>query len=314
MAAERRVGGLAAVLGVCRVPFLTVSALPVLIGSTLPFWLRPVGFVWSTGRFIAALLGVIALHVASNLANEYYDHRTSADVGNPNTSGLSGGSKVLQSGAVSPRTCLSWAIALYVVAAGIGLWLNALLPGNLVLWLGLAGTLIGFFYTAPPLRLSYRGMGEIAVGAAFGVLPVAGAYFVQAHEVTWQVVLASLPISFAVVVVLWVNEIADAASDAAAGKKTLAARIGARAAGRVVNPVLVVLVFASLFAAVFTASLIPLTLVAVLAFGLARTVVADSWNNCDRPPRLVEAQRAALKLHLAFGLVIALSALVAFGN
>ena len=90
--------------------------------------------------------------------------------------------------------------------------------------------------------------------------------------------------------------------------------MGPRAAGRGAVVALALLIFGSLFAAVFTASLIPLTLVAVLAFGLIRTVVADCWNHYGRPGRLDEAQFSAIRLHLTLGIIIAGSALVALGS
>jgi 1,4-dihydroxy-2-naphthoate octaprenyltransferase len=297
-----------------RAPFWSVSVVPVLVGSTLPFWLRPAGFAWDTGLFVLTLLAVLLMHIGSNLANEFHDHQTAADRKSSHRGGLSGGSGLIQAGVLPARAFLTGAIACYGVAACIGITLNVLLPGNLVLVLGVLGMLGGYFYTAPPLKLSYRGIGEVVVALLFGVLPVVGAYFVQARTVSWQVVAASLPISFAVVLVLWVNEIVDAESDAAAGKMTMVTRLGTRIAGRVVALTLAILVFASLFAAVFTAALIPLTLVSVLAFGLARTIVVDCWSHHARPPRLAEAQRAALKLHLTVGVVIALSALAAAGN
>jgi 1,4-dihydroxy-2-naphthoate octaprenyltransferase len=291
-----------------------VSILPVLVGSTLPFWLRPAGFVWNTGLFALTLVAVLLIHIASNLANEYHDHRSAADLRSSHRGGLSGGSGLIQAGALPARAFLAGAVVCYAVAACIGIALEVVLPGNVVLVLGILGILGGYFYTAPPLKLSYRGLGEVVVALLFGVLPVVGAYFVQARTVSWQAVVASLPLSFAVVLVLWVNEIADAESDVAAGKLTMAARMGSRAAGRVVVPTLAALAFASLFAAVFTASLIPLTLVSVLAFGLARTIAVDCWSHHARPARLAEAQRAAIKLHLTLGIVIALSALVAVGH
>jgi 1,4-dihydroxy-2-naphthoate octaprenyltransferase len=305
--------GLALYLSAIRAPFLGASAIPVLVGSTLPFWLRPPNFVFSWARFLETLVAVLFIHVGANLANEYFDYRSGADPANPNRGGLGGGSGLIPD--VLPASFfLRGSILSLAIGAALGLHLNAILAGNLVLVLGIAGIFCAFFYTAPPLKLSYRGLGEIVLFTAFGILPVVGAYFVQTESVSWRVVAASLPIAFAVLLILWVNQIADAAPDGAAGKRTLAVALGPQRSARVVVPLLVVLVFASLFAAVFTASLIPLTLVAVLAFGLARTIVAVSWNHYDDPAAFVEVQTSAVKFHLAVGLVIAASALVAMGS
>jgi 1,4-dihydroxy-2-naphthoate octaprenyltransferase len=201
-----------------------------------------------------------------------------------------------------------------VLGAALGLHLNFAQPGNLVLVVGLAGIALAHFYTAPPVKLAYRGLGEIAVGLAFGVLPVVGAYYVQTGTMSWRVVMASLPISFAVVLVLWINQIVDFKPDRDTGKKNLVVVMGPAVAGRGIVLALALLMFGSLFAAVFTAALIPLTLVAVLAFGLIRTVVADCWNHHGHPDKLADAASSAIKLHLILGLIIAGSALVAIGS
>jgi 1,4-dihydroxy-2-naphthoate octaprenyltransferase len=269
--------------------YWSVSALAVLVGSTLPFWLRPPGFAFSWLHMVEALVGVVLLHAAAALARAGAGEASESRWGTP-------------------------AIACAAVAVLIGLHLNAVSPGNLVLVLGVIGVLGGYAYGGRPLFLSRRGLGEVLVGLCLGVLPVVGAYFIQAHRVSWRVVLASLPLAFAAVLALWVNEIAWHDRDAAAGKRTLVVILGKRRAARGVVPLLSVLVFAALFAAVFTAAEIPLSLVAVLAFGLVRTVVAVLWTRYDEPKALPEAQDAALKLHLTLGIVMAASALAALGS
>ncbi len=297
-----------------RAPFLTVSVMPVLIGATLPFWLRPAGWTFSVAHLVEMIVAVVLLHMGANLGNGYYDHVSGADPANPNPGVLSGGSGLITSGALTAGFFLKSSIVCLALGAALGLHLNFVQPGNLVLVVGLIGIALAHFYTAPPVKLAYRGLGEIAVGLAFGVLPVVGSYYVQAGMVSWRVVMASLPISFAVVLVLWVNQIVDFKSDRDTGKRNLVVVMGTAAAGRGMVLVLALLTFGLLFAAVFTAALIPLTLVAVLAFGLIRTVVADCWNHHGRPDELVDAASAAIRLHLILGIIIAGSALVAIGS
>jgi len=297
-----------------RAPFLTVSVLPVLIGGTLPFWLRPVGFRFHPWLLIETVVAVVLLHIGANLGNGYYDHVTGTDPSNPNPGVLSGGSGLITSGALPASFFLRGSVVFLVLGAVLGVHLAVVTPGAFVLIAGIAGVALAHFYTAPPLKLAYRGLGEPAVALAFGVLPVAGSYFVQAGSFSWRVVLASFPITFAVVLILWVNQLVDYEPDRDVGKRNLVVILGHRAAGRAGVLTLALLVFASLFAAVFTASLIPLTLVSVLAFGLVRTVVADCWNHHGRPDRLTEAQTSAIKLHLILGIIIAGSALAAVGS
>lgn len=270
-----------------------VSALSVVVGSTLPFWLRPPEFAFNWVAVLEALFAVVLLHAAAALARS--------------------GSGAPDAGEPRGRRFVVPALVFTVVAVAIGLHLNAASPGNLVLILGVVGIAGGYAYGGRPLLLSHRGLGELLIGGCLGVLPVVGAYFVQAHTVSWRVVLASLPLGFAAVLVLWTNELAWHDRDAAAGKRTLVVLLGKRRSGRVVVPLLSVLVFATLFAAVFTASHIPLSLVAVLAFGLVRTTVAVCWNHYGRPSALREARSAAMKLYVSLGIVMAASALAAVG-
>ncbi len=301
-------------LRAARAPFLTVAVMPGLIGATLPFWLRPDGWTFSVARLIEMVVAVVLLHMGANLGNGYYDHVSGADPANPNPGVLSGGSGLITSGALPAGFFLKSSIVCLALGAALGVHLNFAQPGNLVLVVGLIGVALAHFYTAPPVKLAYRGLGEIAVGLAFGVLPVVGAYYVQAGTFSWRVVLASLPIAFATIMILWVNQLVDFAPDRDTGKRNLVVVMGPRAAGRRMVLALALLMFGSLFAAVFTAALIPLTLVAVLAFGLVRTVVADCWSHYGRPRRLDEAASSAIRLHLTIGIIIAGSALVAIGS
>jgi 1,4-dihydroxy-2-naphthoate octaprenyltransferase len=301
-------------LAAIRAPFLTASALPVLVGSTLPFWLRPPGFTFNWGLALEALVAVVLIHVGSNMANEYFDTASGADARNPHRGGLSGGSGLIPDGILPAAFFLRGSVACLVAGAVLGLHLNAVLPGNFILVLGLVGILGGVLYTAPPVKFSYRGLGEVVLFFCFGVLPVVGSYYVQTQIVSWYVVAASLPLAFAVLLILWVNEVVDREFDEAAGKRTLVVVLGPRRAGRAGVLTLCLLIFVSLFAAAFTASLIPLSLVAVLAFGLVRTIVVDCWKYHDRPAELSEAQVSAVRLHMILGLVLFGSALAAAGS
>ncbi len=294
-----------------RAPFLVSSAIPVLIGATLPFWLRPNGFSFSWILLVETLVAMIALHAGANMANDYFDAKSGADRDGLTRSPVNGGSGLIQAGLLSEGYFLRGSLIALGLGAAIGIHLCLATPGWFVFGLGLVGVFTAYGYSAPPLRLGCRGLGEPAVALSFGVLPVAGAYFVQTGTMSWHVIVASLPISFAIALVLWVNEIPNVESDSRANKRTLVVMLGARTAARGGVVTLAILTFASLFAAVFTGCLIPLTLVAILAFGLVRTVIADCWNKYNDPKSLLEAQMTATRLHAVLGAVIALSALIA---
>ena len=114
----------------------------------------------------------------------------------------------------------------YIVAGAIGLLLLATRGSPALLVIGVVGFVVSLGYTAPPLKLVYRGLGEIAVGIGFGPLMLLGAYVVQTRgALSWEPFVASLPIAFLVALILYVNEIPDRRGDAHAGKRTLPVRL-----------------------------------------------------------------------------------------
>ena len=116
-------------------------------------------------------------------------------------------------------------ISLLALAAIAGLAL-IYLKGAMVLYFGLAGVALGVLYSLGPVRLASLGIGETAVAIGFGVIPIAGAAWLQGAALDGQVVLFALPISIWVAAILMINEVPDIAADGATGKRTLPVRLG----------------------------------------------------------------------------------------
>jgi 1,4-dihydroxy-2-naphthoate octaprenyltransferase len=123
----------------------------------------------------------------------------------------------------------------------------------------MTGIGLGVLYSAPPVQLAARGLGELAVAAGFGLLPVWGAAWLQTGRFELPVLLLSIPVSCWVANILLINEVPDADSDAAAGKRTLVVRLGIQGASKVYT-VLSLVAFACVVLAVMTGSLPPLAL------------------------------------------------------
>jgi 1,4-dihydroxy-2-naphthoate octaprenyltransferase len=102
-----------------------------------------------------------------------------------------------------------------------------------VLWLGALGVACAFFYHAPPLRLAYRGWGELAVALCYGPLIAAGTFLVQRGTVDPRLALLSVPLGLLIGAFLLINEFPDYRADAGAGKRTLVVRLGQRRASRI---------------------------------------------------------------------------------
>lgn len=214
------------------------------------------------------VLGIFFIEVAKNASGEVFDFDSGADTGvaEKDRSPFSGGKRVLVDGLLSRRQTWWVAAVTYVLGALVGITIAATREPR-VLWLGLAGIACAWFYQAPPLKLSYRGFGELAVAACYGPLIAAGTYLVQRGELDAEVVLPAVPLGMAIAAFLYINEFPDYAADRAAGKRTLVVRLGRRRAA---------VVFAALVAATFAAVLLlPLLgLPATVLSGVAGTVPA----------------------------------------
>jgi 1,4-dihydroxy-2-naphthoate octaprenyltransferase len=207
-----------------RLPFLLATLGPVLVGG---------GAAYYRGYFHPVLLlltfaGLALIHMALNLANDYYDTLLGADVVNRRPTPFSGGSRALIYGLVSTTEARILFSSLFAAGVGVGAYL-ALLRGPLeIAILIVSGIFLAYFYTAPPFKLAYRGLGEFAVFAGFGPLIVLGTYFVQAGSLDSAALMASIPAGLLIMLILYVNEIPDALFDKEAGKRTLVTRLSKR--------------------------------------------------------------------------------------
>ncbi|MEM2237396.1 MAG: 1,4-dihydroxy-2-naphthoate octaprenyltransferase [Candidatus Caldarchaeum sp.] len=207
-----------------RFPFLTATVAPVLIGVGSATYL---GF-FDPLLFLLTLVGASLIHLGLNMTNDYFDTKLGADTANITPTPFSGGSRIILYGLMTPRQVASTATLFYALGIAIGIYLAVLRGLIPIASIMTAGVLISVAYTAPPLKLAYRGLGEIAVGIGFGPIIVLGSHYVQAQTFSVQALLASIPIGVLILLILYVNEIPDAPYDAAAGKRTLITRLNER--------------------------------------------------------------------------------------
>jgi 1,4-dihydroxy-2-naphthoate polyprenyltransferase len=211
-------------------PKITMASVASLfLGAAAAARAGPLSWWW----LALSVLGVFFIEVAKNASGEVVDFDSGADaaVAPEDRSPFSGGKRVLVDGLLTRAQVLIVAGIAYGLAAAAGLAIVAAREPR-VLWVGAAGLALAFFYHAPPLRLSYRGFGELAVAACYGPLIATGAYLVQRGEITADVVLPSLPLGMMVAAFLWINEFPDYSGDQAAGKRNLVVRLGRRRASR----------------------------------------------------------------------------------
>jgi 1,4-dihydroxy-2-naphthoate octaprenyltransferase len=182
-------------------------------------------------RFVVAQLVVTATQLGTHYANDFFD--LDADRANRTPTRWSGGSRVLPAGLVPPEVALTAAVILYGIASGLALALAVSLPDRpFVLPLAAVMIVLAWGYSAPPLRLCARGLGELTTAVVVTLcVPMWGAY-VPAGEIDpvlpWVIVL---PFTLQLAMLIAI-EFPDAAGDALAGKRTLVVRRGAPAAAR----------------------------------------------------------------------------------
>jgi 1,4-dihydroxy-2-naphthoate octaprenyltransferase len=279
-----------------RLPFLSATAIPVLLGIAIA--VRHGSFDPVLG--LLTLVGGSLAHLGINVTNDVFDTLSGADEANVNPTQFSGGSRVAIYELLSVRQLAVLAAALLAAAALIGLFLVAMTQSVELLWIGVIGILIGIFYTAPPVRLVHRGVGEIAVALGFGPVMVLGAYVVQTGQLSLEAAVASVPVAILVALILYVNEIPDRAGDASVGKRTLPVRLSP-AAVRAIYIIAAVLAFAVIVAGVAAGILPWPTLVALAALPLALRVHRGIELHYDSPYTLMAVMGTNIMLHLAVG-------------
>ncbi len=218
--------------GIWRVadPKITLASVAsMILGAAVAAWQGPIAWGW----LALTVLGVFCFEAAKNASGEIFDWDSGADqaLTDKERTPFSGGKRVLVDGLMTRRQTALMAGVFYGLGIAAGLAIVALREPR-VLWLGMLGAGLAFFYHAPPLKLSYRGLGEVTVALAYGPVIACGTYLVQRRGVSLQMLYASLPLGIAIMAFLWINEFPDARADALAGKRTLVVRLGRRAAAR----------------------------------------------------------------------------------
>lgn len=281
-------------------PFsFTASATPVLVGSAAAF----ASGRFDPGLFLVTLVATVAIHAATNLVNDYYDHLRGVD-----TSASLGPSGVIQHGLLQPRSVLVGAVVLFAVGGLLGLRLVAV-AGWPVLIIGIVSLLAGYAYTGGPLPLGYLGLGDFVVMVFMGPVIVLGSYYVQARAVSPAALWASVPIGALVTAILVVNNLRDLEGDRAHGKRTFATVLGSAGTRREYLGLLFG-AYTVVGIGVALRDLPPLALLVVLTLPHA----FHAWRIVSQETDPLTLTRAGLRgtagLHLRFGLLLSLAFLL----
>lgn len=275
-------------------PWITLQELPKHLANLLPFFLGTALVYWQAGRidwgvFGVALVALFLLTDGTYIANEYFDYENDkvnfTRIGGADTVGVTttGGTRVLVKGLIRPRHALVAALVAFALAVPMGLYLQlAMGTGPLTIPLGVLGVFIGWFYSAPPIKASHRGLGEAFIAVGQGVV-VFGAYYVQQGFSTLPL-LVSLPWFLALPALKIIREFPDYDADRATGKRGLTLRFG-RERMAVVYDVLTSLAVTAFVPIYFVLRAPTFWVVLVPAFFLLRSstlLIGGGWRDRER--------------------------------
>ena len=207
--------------GVARAPFLLLPPTLVASGAAAAAW--DGSFSWL--HTVMAVVGLVALHMAVNILNEWSDMRSGIDLHTKRTP-FSGGSGTLPAGGMSTSTALTFGLVCAAVGLAVGLWFVPRIGAALIPIMAL-GAVCVLAYTDALTRV---GIGEIAAGFGLGAGPVLGSALIQDGSWSRAAIAASIPAFFMTFNLLLLNEFPDEDADRAGGRKNLVILLGRRPA------------------------------------------------------------------------------------
>lgn len=239
------------------------------------------GFPLNWAALIWGQVAITAIQLMTHYSNDYFD--LPADRANISAARWSGGSRVLPDGLLPAWVALVGALAFASIALlailVLGLFIH---PSLWCFLLPLLALLLAWEYSAPPLRLHSRGVGELTVALIVPVLTPLVGYTFQLGSPGWLPLLASFPLAcFQVCMIISVN-LPDAVGDRQVDKHTLVVRLGPAGAARLYLGCLALayialpaLVLVGLPSPEALAVLLPLP----LAIWLANRMARGAWAN-----------------------------------
>jgi 1,4-dihydroxy-2-naphthoate octaprenyltransferase len=287
---------MSAFAGVARVPFLLLPVTLVASGAAAAAYEGQ--FSWS--RAAVALVGLVALHLAVNVLNEWSDMRTGIDLHTERTP-FSGGSGTLPAGAISSKATLAFGLAAAAAGLAIGVWFLTQI-GWVLLPVMIAGAVCVLAYTDVLARI---GVGEVAAGLGLGGLPVIGAALVQNGTLGPAALAAAVPATLMTFNLLLLNEFPDEEADRGGGRRNLVLLLGRRRAAYT-YAVAALLTPASIVVGVVLGALPQFSLAAVLPSALLKEPLRWAFGD-PASPVPIPALGANVGWNLATNLFVAAS-------
>jgi 1,4-dihydroxy-2-naphthoate octaprenyltransferase len=287
-------------LAATRPAFLAVTLVGCLIGIASA---HAGGVAIDAATAVLTVVLALMAHAGGNVVNDYHDAVSGAD--DANTGRLfpfTGGSRFIQNGVHTARQTALLGYGLLLVVVPGGLWLTWQAGPGLVL-IGLAGLVLCWAYSAPPLKLVSRGCGELVIAACW-LLVVMGADYVQRGAFDLLPVAAGLSYALLVANLLFINQFPDHDGDAASGKRTLVVRLGPQAAKW--GYLLIAIVAHAWLIAMVAIELLPQkTAAAAMTVALAFPAGRDLLEHASQPAELGPAIKRTIVAALVHGVILA---------
>ncbi|MCA1830062.1 MAG: 1,4-dihydroxy-2-naphthoate polyprenyltransferase [Actinomycetota bacterium] len=269
---------------------LTVSIVPVIVGCAAAGRFAPV-------RLVLLLIVALGMQVGVNYANDYSDGVRGVD-----TVERRGPVRLTASGLKAPRAVLAASLLSFLAAAIAG-GVLAMLTSWWLLLVGIAAVFGALGYSGGPAPYGARGLGEIFVFVFFGLVAVAGSAYVQAGTIPARAWWAAVPTGLLAVAVLVANNLRDIPTDTAAGKRTLAVRLGDPATRALYALIVIVSYLVVGLGVLGPLSAVTLIVLITVPMAIGGIMMAQ---RAKTPPQMVSVLLATVRLHLVFGLGLAL--------
>ena len=301
-------------LAITRMPFTSASILPIFaVGA---YFAGTGDNLFNITNFILCLLGVMIAHLSSNVLNDYFDVKDGTDEENSDYfQQVSGGSRAIELGLITLNGTKKLGFILTTIALIIGgIILFSTNPANInsVIICALAGLFLGYFYTAPPLRLVARkGLGELTIFLTFGPLITLGTAFaifdgdLASTEHLINCLYIGIPMGLLTTNILLINEFPDMESDQKTHKNHLVVTFGKENSRWIYLFILVLsILFTYILATKIKNTLILISLGLLLIYGgYIFSVLYNKYNSRE----LVSANWGTIAMQAVYCIIICLT-------
>lgn len=279
---------------------LTASFVPVFTGTAMALFDQKVNLV----LFIMMLIASLLIQAATNMFNEYFDFVRGLD--NKESVGIGG--TIVRDG-VAPRFVRNLAYLFYFISMLIGIYICAT-SSWWVAVIGLVSMLVGYFYTAGPLPISYTPFGELLSGLFMGPVIIMITYFIQTGNLSWSHFLVSISVGFLIGAINLANNIRDLDGDAKHGRRTIAVLLGRPNAIKLMAAIFIIS-FVWIVVLVFMQHVTPWVLIVFMSVPQAIQAIKQ-FQGKTIAYEMVPAMKSTAKLNTIFGLLLTIGIVIGY--